>query len=120
MTVLTSSPSWLVWLANTNVIRMARIGQSTSQSPASAAAGTSTQPLRLKVELATRVKSDKLLEVAKMLKKDQRWSKVYVTQWLSKEEVANVRSLRQRCHQLNNKSQSLADGRNRSLLLTVN
>jgi hypothetical protein len=99
---------------NVKVISMMRIGRPVEIS----ASSSTSRPRPLKVELATCLQRDSLLSVAKQLKADKSTSKIYISQWLSKDEQATLKTTRQHCRQLNDRTPRLADGK--SAFIVVN
>lgn len=92
---------------NVKVVSMMRIGRPIEIS----ASSSTSRPRPLKVELATCLQRDSLLAVAKQLKAEKSTSKIYISKWLSKDEQATLKTARQHCRQLNDRTPRLADSK---------
>ena len=91
---------------NICVIKVTRIGR----------VDTSRKPRVLKVELASSFDRNILLRAAKYLKDDLSTKYVYITQWLQPEELAKLKSVKSRCHALN-QSSSVKDGKRKYVVI---
>ena len=89
------------------VIKVTRIGPVDTSS---------RKPRVLKVELASSFDHDILVRAAKYLKDDLSTKYIYITQWVQPEELAKLKSVKSRCHALN-QSSSVKDDKKKYVVI---
>ena len=93
---------------NVRVIKVTRLGRVKS----------SKKPRLLRVELATEFDRDILLRAAKYLKDDSSTPHIYITQWLQPEELTKLKSVQDRCHELNRQSHSAKGSKRKYVVIS--